>query len=123
MIDHPDIESLRPIERRILTMRSEGVSREEIGRRIRKSPEFVERVIDWTEIPRSGKTRDSYLSPIEARVLALTAEGEDHETIGKRFNKSGRFIRQVLGMAHYRKGLRLMSGAATEARDAYRSRA
>ena len=103
-------------------MREEGVSIDEIADRIRKSPEFVERVIDWTDIPRSGSQRSSYLSPLEKRVLALSADGEDHETIAKRFKKSGRFIRQVEGLAHYRKGLRLMSGAADEARDAERTR-
>lgn len=104
-------------------MRSEGISVDEIATRLRKSPEFIERVIDWTRIPRSGNDRSSgRLSPLESRVLALSAEGEDHETIAKRFKKSSRFIRQVEGLAHYRKGLRLMSGAATEARDAEQSR-
>lgn len=120
MTDH---ESLRPIERRILAMREEGVSIEEIASRLRKSPGFIERVIDWTKIPRSGNDRSSPLRPLEARVLALKAEGEDHEAIGKRFKRSGRFIRQVEGLAHYRKGLRLMSGAASEARQAEQTRA
>lgn len=122
MTDHPDLSSLRPVERRILTMRSEGISIEEIATRLRKSPEFIERVIDWTRIPRSGNERSSGLSPLESRVLALSADGEDHETIAKRFKKSSRFIRQVEGLAHYRKGLRLMSGAAAEARNAEETR-
>lgn len=122
MTDHPDLSSLRPVERRILTMRSEGISIEEIASRLRKSPEFIERVIDWTRIPRSGNERSSGLSPLESRVLALSADGEDHETIAKRFKKSSRFIRQVEGLAHYRKGLRLMSGAAAEARNAEETR-
>lgn len=122
MTKHPDIGSLRPIERRILTMRDQGVSVEEIGDRLRRSPEFIERVIGWTDIPRSGRGKSAHLSPLESRVLALSAEGEDHETIGRRFNRSGRFIRQVEGLAHYRKGLRLISGAATEARRARQAR-
>lgn len=117
-----DLESLRPMERRVLTMREEGISIEEIADRMRKSPAFIERVIDWTKIPRSGTGRSTQLSPLESRVLALKAEGEDHETIGKRFKKSERFIRQVEGLAHYRKGLRLMSGAAKEARRAEQTR-
>lgn len=103
-------------------MRSEGVSIDEIAARLRKTPEFIERVIDWTRIPRAGNERSSGLSPLESRVLALSADGEDHETIAKRFKKSSRFIRQVEGLAHYRKGLRLMSGAATEARNAEEAR-
>lgn len=123
MIDHPNPESLRPLERRILTMRSEGVAIDDIAERLRRSPDFVERVIDWTEIPRSGSSRPSGLSPLGRRVLTLRAEGEDYETIGRRFKRSGRFIRQVEGMAHFRKGMRLMSGAAAEARSAEESRA
>lgn len=103
-------------------MRDEGVSIGEIASRLRKSERLIERIIDWTEIPRSGKARSSQLSPLESRVLALSAKGEDHEAIGRRFKRSSRFIRQVEGLAHYRKGLRLMSGAATEAREAEQAR-
>lgn len=122
MSRHNDLTSLRPMERRILTMREEGVPIDEIADRMRKSPEFVERVITWTEIPRSGTERDPGLTPLESRVLALTADGEDHATIGRRFRKSERFIRQVEGLAHYRMGLELMSGAAREARSAEQAR-
>lgn len=117
-----DLELLRPVERRILAMRDEGVSIEEIGRRLRRSPQFIERIIDWTEIPRSGTSRSEPISPMARRVLDLTAQGEDYETIGRRFNRSGRFIRQVEGLAHYRQGLDLLSGAAGEARAAEQSR-
>ena len=99
-------------------MREEGVPLEEIGQRLRKSPEFVARVIDWTQIPRSGsQSADSpHLTPLERRVLQLRVEGEDHETIGDRFKKSARFIRQVEGMAHFRKALKLLSASAAAAR-------
>ncbi len=106
------------MEKRILAMREEGTSIPVIAERIKKSPEFVERVIDWTEIPRSGSERGSALTPLEKRVLALAADGEDHETIARRFKKTERFIRQVEGLAHYRKGLKLITGAAQEARQA-----
>lgn len=114
-------DTLRPMERRVLTMRDEGTPIPVIADRVKKSPEFVERVIEWTEIPRSGSDRESTLTPLESRVLALTAEGEDHETIARRFKKTERFIRQVEGLAHYRKGLKLITGAAREARQAGQS--
>lgn len=110
------------MERRVLAMKDQGTPIPDIADRIKKSPDFVERVLDWTEIPRSGNERESLLSPLESRVLALTADGEDHQTIAKRFKKSERFIRQVEGLAHYRKGLKLITGAASEAREAERSR-
>ena len=99
-------------------MRDEGVSLEEIGERLRKSPEFVARVIDWTRIPRSDDRGDDSptLTPLERRVLQLREDGEDHDTIGERFKKSARFIRQVEGMAHFRKALSLLSASAEAAR-------
>ena len=122
MKDLPHFDSLRPMERRVLTMKDEGTPISDIADRIKKTPGFVERVIDWTEIPRTGKERESVLSPLQSRVLALVAEGEDYESIAKRFRKSERFIRQVEGLAHYQKGLKLINRAASEARQAERSR-
>ena len=99
-------------------MRDEGVPLEEIGKRLRKSPEFVARVIDWTQIPRSNVGGDDSpaLTPLERRVLQLREEGEDHDLIGERFKKGARFIRQVEGMAHYRKGVSLLEASADAAR-------
>lgn len=99
-------------------MRDEGVSLEEIGKRLRKSPEFVARVIDWTQIPRTGdQSEEAYrLTPLERRVLKLRREGEDHRTIADRFKKTARFIRQVEGMAHFRKAMHILSDAAAAAR-------
>lgn len=113
-----DTDDLRPLERRILSMKDEGVPLEEIGERLRKSSAFVSRVIDWTQIPRSGETSDdsSILTPLERRVLQLREEGEDHETIGERFKKRPRFIRQVEGMAYFKKALILLSASAEAAR-------
>lgn len=122
MNDLPHFDSLRPMERRVLTMKDEGTPIPDIADRIKKTPEFVERVIEWTEIPRSGRERETVLSPLQSRVLTLVAEGEDHETIARRFRKSERFIRQVEGLAHYRKGLKLINRAASEARQAERTR-
>jgi DNA-binding CsgD family transcriptional regulator len=108
---------LRPIERRVLDMKMEGIGLDEIARRLRKSPEFVSRVIDWTQIPRNGRdTEDRELTPLESRVLQLLGEGEDHQTIADRFRKSARFIRQVEGLAHFRLGLRILADAAAAAR-------
>lgn len=119
----PDLDSLRPVERRVLKMRDSGVTIEEIAARIKKSPSFVHRLIEWTEIPRSGMERDELLTPLQARVLALSAQGEDRATIAQRFKRSERFIRQVEGLAHFRKGLGLMTEAASLARRAEQSRA
>ena len=104
-----DQKHLRPVERRVLHMRLSGLSIDEIGRRTRRSPASVERLIAWTEIPRSGPPPKRTPRAIEARVLALRAGGETHEQIGQRFRRSARFIRQVEGLAHYRIGLDLLT--------------
>lgn len=104
-----DMEHLRPIERRVLEMQREGVEIDEIAARINKSPEFVERMIGWTEIPRNGDTDDRHLTPIEQRVLDLRAEGESYSEIAERFKKGEAYIRQVEGLAHFKESQRLLS--------------
>lgn len=103
------MEHLRPIERRVLEMQREGVVIDEIATRINKSPEFVERMIDWTEIPRSGRSDDHHLTPRQRRVLDLRAQGESHEEIAEKFKKGEDYIRQVEGLAHFKESLELLS--------------
>ena len=102
-------QMLRPVERRVLMMRDEGVTLEEIARRIRRSPALVARIIDWTEIPRSGIPVKRTPRAIERRVLTLRADGETYEQIGQRFHRGPQFIRQVEGLAHYQRGLELLT--------------
>ncbi|HZD21815.1 MAG TPA: hypothetical protein VE569_00170 [Acidimicrobiia bacterium] len=106
-----DMNRLRPIERRVLDMRDDGVAIDEIAARINKTPEFVERLIGWTEIPRSGGTADRNLTPVERRVLDMRADGDSHAEIATKFRKTERFIRQVEGLAHFKEGQRLLARA------------
>ena len=101
-------DHLRPMERRILAMRDAGVPIDEIGRRIRRSPQHVVRMIAWTEFPRHRPPGRNATWAIHNRVLAMRAAGETHEEIGVRFRRSPRYIRQVEGLAHYRIGLELL---------------
>lgn len=123
MKDHTDLQSLRPIERRVLRMREAGTPIDEIAARFKRSPGFIERVLEWTEIPRHGTARDAALTPLESRVLAMSAGGEDAETIARKFKRTERFIRQVEGLAHFRTGLDLIRNAADQARAAEQARA
>lgn len=100
---------LRPLERRVLAMRDEGLHIDEIARRIDRSPGHVERVIVWTEIPRAGRPARRSPTALGRRVLALRAEGESHDEIGERFRRGPKYIRQVEGLAHYTQGLELLS--------------
>lgn len=101
-----DYPSLRPLERRVLTLHSGGMAVEEIATRFRKSPGFVNRVISWSSIPRQGRTSDHHLRPLERRVLAMRASGASHDEIASRFRKTVRFIRQVEWLAHFKEGER-----------------
>jgi transcriptional regulator len=100
------MKDLRPIERRILSMRDQGVALDEIATRLRRSPAHVERMIRWTEIPRSGAPY-KYTEALERRVLTLRDEGLDHDEIADRFRRSPDNVRQIEALAHYRRALTL----------------
>ena len=104
-----EIDNLRPLERRVLHMHSSGVVIDDIAARFNKSPEFVERLLGWTEIPRTGATTDRHLRPVERRVLDLRSEGQTHEEIAAKFRKTERYIRQVEGLAHFKEAQRILS--------------
>jgi DNA-binding CsgD family transcriptional regulator len=101
-----DTSGLRPLERRILRLAGEGLSDEEIARRFRRSPAFIRRVIDLTDVPRSGTARAAAdaqtLRPLERRVLRWRETGAAPDEIGPRFNRSGAFISRVEGLANHK---------------------
>ena len=105
----PNRESLRPIERRMLDLHQEGFLIDDIAARFNRSPESVERILVWTDIPRTGESDDRNLRPIERRVLDMRAGGESHAEIAEKFRKTERYIRQVEGLAHFKEGQRLLS--------------
>ncbi len=102
------MEHLRPLERRVLSMAADGVEIDEIARRICKTPDRVESIIAWTDIPRTRPVTRRSPTAVESRVLALLADGESHERIGRRFHRSARYVRQVEGLAHYRHGTEIL---------------
>jgi transposase len=101
-------EHLRPLERRVLSLRREGHDLDEIARRFKRSPEHVERVLRWSDIPRSGPPPGLANRAMERRVLALRTEGESHDAIARRFRRSAGFIRRVEGFAHYRRAMDIL---------------
>lgn len=94
---------MRPIERRVLAMREQGMSDDEIGTRIRKSASRVAQIAEWAQMPRVEADRpDHLLTPLERRVVTMRAEGRSHDEIADAFRRSPRFIRQVEGLARFR---------------------
>ncbi|HEU4895181.1 MAG TPA: hypothetical protein VFT85_05040 [Acidimicrobiia bacterium] len=102
-------QHLRPMERRVLEMQESGVPVEEIAARFNRSPQFVERMLNWIEIPRSGSVSERSLTARQRRVLDMRGEGQSHAEIAMRFRRGERYIRQVEGLAHFKESQRLLT--------------
>ena len=101
-----DRELLRPMERTVLRLADEGVDGAEIARRFHRSPEFVERVLCYTHLPRPASPHDaSVLRPLERRILKWRASGTNHAEIGRRFRRSADNVARVEQLANYKLGL------------------
>ena len=98
-----DHQSLRPVERCVLRLVADGVDHSEIARRFRRRPEFVDRVISYAGMPRSGgESAGDLLRPVERRILKWRADGAEHADIGRRFNRSAGHIRRIEELAIYK---------------------
>jgi hypothetical protein len=100
-------DTLRPLERRVLALQEEGVDREEIARRFRRSPEFIDRVIEMAHMPRrprrsSAAPRRHALRPIERRLLRWQEEGATFDALAPRFKRSPAHLRRVAKLADYK---------------------
>jgi hypothetical protein len=99
-----DIERLRPVERRIQRLVQQDVPVTDIARRFRRSPGFIHRVIEMSEL--SSRTRSlpssSRLRPVERRILRWRDQGASHADIAPRFHRSPEFVEQVENLARYK---------------------
>jgi DNA-binding CsgD family transcriptional regulator len=92
-----------PIERRMLRLADEGVGDEEIARRFRKSPGFVQRVRELARVPRQGGSGGpESLRPLERRVLKWREDGASASDIADRFRRQPRSIEQIERLARYK---------------------
>lgn len=100
MHDH----TLRPVERRVLSLTEQGLDDAEIGRRFRRSADWTARVRELSAIPRPAghQLRGDVLRPLERRVLRWRAAGAEPEEFSARFRRSPDFVRQVEALARYR---------------------
>lgn len=106
-------DTLRPVERRILAMRDDGLAIEEIAGRLKRSPQHVERMIEWTSIPRTGEPY-KFARALETRILEMRRQGIDHDEIGRRFKRSAENVRQVEALAHYRRAIDILRAPTPE---------
>ncbi|HSJ27548.1 MAG TPA: hypothetical protein VLB67_05010 [Acidimicrobiia bacterium] len=106
-------EHLRPLERRVVAMAAAGLDSEQIAGKIKRSPAHVERILEWSQIPRSRPPSRRAVHAVERRVLDLRADGESREEIARRFRRSSRSIRQIEGLAHFRLAMNLLEREET----------
>ena len=99
-----DDQRLRPVERRIRRLVQHDVPVGDIAHRFRRSPEFIHRVIELSELSnRTGQTASpAQLRPIERRILRWRDEGASPAEIGPRFNRSPGFVERVEHLARYK---------------------
>lgn len=92
-----------PMERRMTRLADEGVGEEEIARRFRRSPGFVQRVLTLAHVPRHGDgRRPGGLRPVERRVLKWREDGASASDIAARFRRQPRSIEQIERLARYK---------------------
>jgi DNA-binding CsgD family transcriptional regulator len=102
--------TLRPIERRVLALWNQGLPVPDIARRFRRGEAHIQRIIDWTEIPRQAKPKPrAQLRPVERRVLGLRAQGMSYEEIGTCFRRDAAFAHRIEDFAKMRFDLGLIS--------------
>jgi DNA-binding CsgD family transcriptional regulator len=94
---------LRSVERRIMRLVEAGVDVAEIGKRFRRSPQHIARVIELARLPRRAAHDDhDRLRPLERCILGWRARGASHAEIGPRLGRSSEFVARVEGLAQYK---------------------
>jgi DNA-binding CsgD family transcriptional regulator len=96
-----DLAHLRPLERRVTRLATEGVVPDEIGRRFNRSGEFIERVLEFASLPgRQHVPRPPHsLRPLERCLLRWRAQGASADELADRFRRGPGYIERVLGYA------------------------
>ena len=87
-------------------MHDEGCSLADIGKKVRKKPGTVTRIIRMTEYKQDGlpdqAANEHPLTPVERVVLTLREKGETYGQIGNRLARSGRRIQFIEGLAEFK---------------------
>src|SRR5438874_11330908 len=92
-----------PMERRMVRLSEQGLGDQEIARRFRKTPGFVQRVRALARVPRQGAgSTNSRLRPVERRVLKWREDGVSTSDIARRFRRQPRSIEQIERLARYK---------------------
>ncbi|MGZ4676166.1 MAG: hypothetical protein ACXVJ7_16605 [Acidimicrobiia bacterium] len=101
----PDVQGVRPVERRMGRLAAQGLDAAEIGERFKRSPAHVERVLDLARLPGRQLRRRPVvpgLRPVERRLLQARAEGITSDVLARRFGRSPEHIRRVQALADHK---------------------
>jgi DNA-binding CsgD family transcriptional regulator len=98
-----DLGSLRPIERRVSRLAAAGVVPAEIGRRFKRSGDYIERVLVFSGFPgRRAPEQLQGLRPLERRLLRWRDQGVSPEELADRFHRGPAHIERVLALVDYK---------------------
>lgn len=91
--------ALRPLARTVVRLDNEGMATAEIAWRLRRSPGHINRILEWTKLPRSrADHRDATaagLRPIERRVLQARSDGVDRAEVAARLRRSPQHVARI----------------------------
>ncbi len=98
------VNHMRPLEARVRHFRDEGVSYDEMAWRFRRSPGFIRRVSELSEMGRPGAVavERQILRPIERVVRDSAARGLSTTEIAARLRRSPEWVRRVEGYTAYK---------------------
>jgi DNA-binding CsgD family transcriptional regulator len=98
-----DLVNLRPLERRVSRLSAAGVVPSEIGRRFKRSGDYIERVLRFADLPGRGAPRQQQgLRPLERRLLHWRDRGASPADLAVRFHRGPAHIERVLALAEYK---------------------
>lgn len=99
-------DHLRPFERTVLRLADTGMPRSEIAWRFRRSPGHIDRVIEWSGLPRQRSEASlvgpMQLRPVERRVLRARTDGVDVAETAARMRRSPEHVSRVDHYASYK---------------------
>jgi len=100
----PGTHRLRPVERLVLHWTERGLDDAAIGRRFKRSEDWVRQVRRLAQLdrPLSPRPDEGRLRPLERRLLRWRAQGVDHEELSRRFRRSPAHLARVEEYAEYK---------------------
>ncbi|MGH8947872.1 MAG: helix-turn-helix domain-containing protein, partial [Acidimicrobiia bacterium] len=90
----------------VMRLHDEGCSLADIGKKVRKKPGTVTRILLMSGYKQDGlpdqTVSDHTLRPVERVVLKLRERGETYSQIGNRLARSGRRIQFIESLAEFK---------------------